>query len=246
MNGLFLGLMGGSAAASTLVLGSFFAYIKNIFIKESLTLNKVELFIGLILFVSSIVFFDFKIKVAALFLCAFLGVLLVLIFNKFIIDILENNMAIDNPEDSKSYLFLLLVSMKSIFIGMSIGAVMLISNTGLNETLLITLLFSCILAGTVTGSALSDLGLDPVTATVAIVLIGIVNFVTGVVGGYIAQISFEFLPIILSLTSGIVMSGSLIKGYENIENSEIKRALTPKTVSVAMVTLVFIFHKEIV
>lgn len=245
MNGLFLGLMGGTAAASSLVAGSSLAYIKNIFIKESLTLNKIELFIGLILFSSSILFFDFKIKIAALFLFLFLGMSLVLIFNKFIRNIVENNVAVDNSDDLKSYLFLLHVSMKSIFLGMSTGAIMLISHPELNQTLFITILLNCILTGAIAGSALSDLRLDSITAMAAMVLIAIVNLVAGVLGGYISEFSFIFLPIILAITSGIMMSGSITKIYENIDNMEVKKILAPKFVSVAIIILVFIFHKEI-
>lgn len=246
MNGLFLGLMGGTAAACSLLLGSFFAYIKNIFIKESLILNKVELLIALILLFSSIAFFDFKIKIAALILFSSLGVCSVIIFKKFVTDILENNTKLDNCDDLKSYSFLLHTSLKSIFLGMSMGAVMLISHTGLNQTLLTALVLNCILTGAIAGSALSDLGLDPVTATAATVLIAIVNFVAGVLGGYAVQVSSNLLPIILSVSSGVMMSGSVIEIYENIENIEMKKILTPKIVSVVIVTLVFVFHKEIV
>lgn len=246
MNGLFLGVMGGSATAGGLVVGGFLSFFKNIFIKEKIVANKIELIIGIILFVSAASFFDYKVRLLMLIVYSFFGFASILISNKLFADSLNPNISINNPDDSRSYTFLLLLLIKSLWFGLSAGAVMLIANDGLGNSLLFAISLNCILSGIIAGATLADLGLDSVIGTLAIFLIAIMSLVAGVFGGYLIESAPNLLAITLAATSGVMMSESIIKVSISMKNIEMKKIVNSSVASITIIALAFIAYKEFV
>jgi zinc transporter, ZIP family len=246
MNGLFLGLMGGVAASIATIVGALLIFFKIKFNKESAFKLQLDFFIGLLLTITavSLIYPTSIEKNINLGIAAFVLGFLILILSKIMLKNVLESIAINNIEEQKAILFILVIMLKNIPVGLAAGASMNLSHGGLGNSLLTAIAFHNIFEGTVLALCFLSLGLDPLLAIIGVMGSGLISIASGLVGGYSSQESLIILPMLMAFAGGALMSTIMYEAIRLIIREFRKLLLSPSFVSAIVVMLIFIVWKE--
>ncbi|MBC7537807.1 MAG: hypothetical protein H7281_03240 [Bacteriovorax sp.] len=247
MNGLFLGLIGGAVVSIATIVGALLIYFKDNFNSEPLFKLKLDFFAGLLLIITAanLLYPNSIEKNISLNVAAFFLGFLILILSKSILKIILDTIVINNQEEQKAILFILIVMLKNIPVGLAAGASMNLSHDGVSNSLLTALAFHNLIEGTAVALCFLSLGLEPIMAVVGALVVSILAIAAGLFGGYFGQESLNILSLIMAFAGGALMS-SIIQEALGIAIREIRKILLkPNFVSAIVVMLIFIVWKEL-
>lgn len=247
MNGLFLGLIGGAVVSIATIVGALLIYFKDNFNSEPLFKLKLDFFAGLLLIITAanLLYPNSIEKNISLNIAAFFLGFLILILSKSILKIILDTIVINNQEEQKAILFILIVMLKNIPVGLAAGASMNLSHDGVSNSLLTALAFHNLIEGTAVALCFLSLGLEPIMAVVGALVVSILAIAAGLFGGYFGQESLNILSLIMAFAGGALMS-SIIQEALGIAIREIRKILLkPNFVSAIVVMLIFIVWKEL-
>jgi len=247
MDGLHLGLIGGSVAGLATIGGILFIFIKNYFKKMSLLNMKLDFLIGFLLSFASVnlLYSTHESKNINHGIWALGFGFLFFIITKFLLNNILSAIVFNDNKD-RSYVFIILFSIfKNIPIGLAAGAIMHIKHSGEGYSLLSGIVCHNFFDGIALGGCFISFGVSIFQALVGAIGISVLVIVASLCGGFLIQDNLEFLPTLMAFLGGTLMGCSLLDVSILAIKEYKKLAINPKVVSGLGVILIFIFWKEL-
>ena len=247
MDGLHLGLIGGSVVGLATICGILFIFIKSYFKKISLLNLKLDFLIGFLLSFASVnlLYSSHESKNINHGILALGFGFLFFIITKFL---LNNILAaiIFNDIKDRDFVFIILFNIfKNIPIGLAAGAIMHLKHLGEGYSLLSGIACHNFFDGIALGVCFISFGVNIFQALLGAIGISILVIVASLCGGFLIQDNLEFLPTLMGFSGGILMGSSLLNASILALKEYKKLAINPKIASGLGVILIFIFWKEL-
>ncbi|MFA6238306.1 MAG: hypothetical protein WC635_13315 [Bacteriovorax sp.] len=238
MGGLFLGLIGGMIAGGATTVGALPILFKNKY-QNPLLKMKLDFFIGLLLTTTALNNISLSVVISII-----LGIIFVKSSKLMIDNIFMESIAL-NPSDKKSVFIILLLILKNIPEGMAAGASLSLSHTGLGHSILSAIVIQDLFDGLTAALCFLSLGLSPLFAFAGAVGTGIVEFFSGIFGGYMGHEIAELLPLIIAFAGGAMISSAIEEVLIKAKDESKKIVSNPHFVSGMIVMLILIIWKEL-
>ncbi|MDD4972847.1 MAG: hypothetical protein PHY93_00770 [Bacteriovorax sp.] len=250
MDGLFLGLIGGAVASIATVFGAFLIFFNDNFNfkfnKDSLSKLRLDFFVGLLLTTTAASLYPATFeRNINLGIAAFILGVLFLILSKSILKNVLAAIVINNIEEQRAILFILVVMLKNIPVGLAAGAAMNLSHSGVGNSLLAALVFHNLFDGTALVLCFLSLGFDSLIAIMGAVLVSVVTIVASLFGSFLSLESLNILPLIMAFAGGALMSAIMQEAGSLVKKESRRILLSPKFGSAIVVMLIFIVWKEL-
>ena len=250
MDGLLLGLIGGSVSGLSTTIGAVPILMKNSKIGKFLSKINMDFVIGLMLSAAAFsliwpayhqVYADNsnnERNVQFLIISAALlgGIAFIKCAGILIEYVMRNN---ENMlKNKKSFLFIMAMMVHNFPEGLASGAAMTLpGNEGIS--LLGAIAFQNIPEGFATALSFITLGVNPWMSFLGTVITGLVELGGGVIGGYLSQQVHGLLPVLMAFAGGAMMSVVLSEMTEKLKGQNFNFLVRPSFLSGVALVIVF-------
>ena len=242
MNGLFMSLIGGALVGVASLVGALVIFLNKPLqiqkLQDSFFKLRIDLFLGVCLFVASIVVnnLNFSAFLIGVFFFHLLRILMPKILSAMMVNDIEELNAIQSIAWSM---------LKIIPLGLATGAALTFVNAGVGYSLLFALFIMNLIEGSKMAFSFIFLKSEPVIATIGISFFSFLIIIASLLAGHISQQSIPLLSIILIFSSGALMERTFDETLNFMKTSSSKLLIAPRYVNAIVVMFIFIIWKEL-